>query len=74
MRPRPTSPGDARAIHREVAPYLRDARRLIGTFYQRTSHVLFALFTVMLVLARMELAAHDMHAYEMHAILAPEEC
>jgi hypothetical protein len=51
-----------------------DAPASIGTFRQRTSHILFALFTVMLVLATMGLVAYDMHAYEMHAILAPEEC
>jgi hypothetical protein len=32
-----------------------------------SSHVLFTSFTVILVLATMELVAHDMHAYEMHA-------
>lgn len=31
------------------------------------SHVLFALFTVMLVLATIGLVAHDIEAYEMHA-------
>jgi hypothetical protein len=32
-----------------------------------SSHVHFTPFTVILVLATMELVAHDMHAYEMHA-------
>jgi hypothetical protein len=35
--------------------------------YLLPSHVLFAPFTVMLVLATIELVAHDIHAYEMHA-------
>jgi hypothetical protein len=39
----------------------------MGAFHQRISHVLFALFTVILVLATVELVAHDMHVYEMHA-------
>jgi hypothetical protein len=37
------------------------------SFCQRISHVLFALFTVMLVLATMELVAHDMHAKRAYA-------
>jgi hypothetical protein len=43
------------------------SRFCIGTFYQRISHVLFALFIVILVLVTVESVAHDMHAYEMHA-------
>jgi hypothetical protein len=44
----------------------------MSTFSQHISHVLFALFTVILVLATMELVAYDMdtyeiHTYEMHA-------
>jgi hypothetical protein len=38
------------------------------------STTLFALFTVMLVLATMELVAHDMHAYEMHAYGCTPRC
>ena len=38
----------------------------MGTFCQRILYILFAFFTVILVLATMELVAYDMHAYEMH--------